>query len=296
MHVKVTKKAPWLVLFFGIVCISVSAIFVKEAHVNGISSAFYRIFFAMLFILPFYLTGKNKRIDYKGIAVCLIGGMFFAFELVFWNEAVIISTATLPTLIVNLSSVWVGIGATIIFKEKTNLFHWIGNALALFGIAILIGINNIFEMEVDIGFTYSILASIFLALYILTVKKIRLINSTLQVVFFTLLGSSITLLICCILTNSKLYGFSQKSWFYLLCLGLITQVGGYLSINYSLGFIRSSKVSVLTLLQPILTAIFAMSILNESFTLHQIIGGGIVLIGLLTAIPIGRSHMKVLKE
>jgi drug/metabolite transporter (DMT)-like permease len=193
-------------------------------------------------------------------------------------------------LIVNLSSIWVGIGAMILFKEKLNHFHWIGNGVALLGISVLIGVNNIIRMKIDKGFIFSIIGSIFLALYVLSVKKVRTKNSTLQVVFFTFLGCLVTLLICCIITDSKLYGFSSTSWVYLLCLGLITQVGGYFSINFSLGYIDSSKVSIFTLAQPILTAIFAVIILNESFAIHHIIGGFLVLIGLFIAIAINDAH------
>ena len=278
------KKLPWILLFFGIACISISAFFVKKAHVNGISVSFYRVFFATLFITPFYIRVKTKDMNLKGICFSLLGGMFFAFELVFWNTAVILSNTTFPTLIVNLSSVWVGIGAMFLFREKLNRFHWAGNGIAILGVAIIIGFNNIIHMKIDIGFVFSIIASIFLALYLLSVKEVRQNYSTIQVVFFTFLGCTITLLICCIFTGSPLYGFSLSSWAYLLCLGLITQVGGYFSINYALGYIDSSTVSILTLLQPILTAVFAIIVLNEAFTIYHIIGGVLVLVGLLAAL------------
>lgn len=278
------KRLPWLLLFFGIACISISAFFVKKAQVNGISVSFYRVFFATLIILPFYIRAKSKDMKLKGICLSLLGGMFFAFELVFWNTAVIVSNTTFPTLIVNLSSVWVGIGAMILFREKLNRFHWAGNVIAILGVAIIIGINNIIHMKIDTSFVYSIIASIFLALYVLSVKEIRKKYSTIQVVFFTFLGCTITLLICCIATGSALYGFPLPSWAYLLCLGLITQVGGYFSINYALGFIDSSTVSILTLLQPILTAVFAVIVLNEVFTVYHIIGGVLVLAGLVIAL------------
>ncbi len=284
MNVMKLKRFPWMILFFGIACISISAFFVKKAQVNGISVSFYRAFFATLFILPFYIRVKNKDMDKKSIFLSLLGGMFFAFELVFWNTAVIISNTTFPTLIVNLSSVWVGIGAMIIFREKLNRFHWAGNAIAILGVAIIIGIDNIIHMKIDTGFLFSLIASVFLALYVLSVKEVRQKYSTIQTVFFTFLGCSITLLICCLATGSSLYGFSLPSWAYLLCLGLITQVGGYFSINYALGYIDSSTVSLLTLLQPILTAVFAVIVLNETFMAYHIIGGVLVLVGLAFAL------------
>jgi drug/metabolite transporter (DMT)-like permease len=179
-----------------------------------------------------------------------------------------------------------------------NRFHWAGNIIAILGVAIIIGINNIIHMKIDTGFVFSIIASIFLALYVLSVKEVRQKNSTIQVVFFTFLGCSITLLICCIATGSALYGFSLSSWAYLLCLGLITQVGGYFSINYALGYIDSSTVSILTLLQPILTAVFAVIVLNEAFTVYHIIGGILVLSGLVAALLLKDNgyHMKSISK
>ena len=284
MNERNPTKLPWVLLFLGIVCISISAYFVKMANVNGISVSFYRVCFATLFILPFYIQVKIKNMSLKSISLSILGGVFFAFELIFWNTAVIISNTTFPTLIVNLSSVWVGIGAKLLFREKLNRFHWAGNMIAILGVAIIIGINNIIHMKIDNGFLFSIIASMFLALYILSVKEVRQKNTTIQVVFFTFLGCTFTLLICCIATGSALYGFSLPSWVYLLCLGLITQVGGYFSINYALGYIDSSTVSILTLLQPILTALFAVIVLSEAFTVHHVIGGCLVLGGLVIAL------------
>lgn len=90
------KKLPWILLFLGIVCISISAYFVKKANVNGISVSFYRVCFATLIILPFYIQVKNKNMNLKSICLSILGGVFFAFELIFWNTAVIISNTTFP--------------------------------------------------------------------------------------------------------------------------------------------------------------------------------------------------------
>jgi len=64
MNERNPTKLPWALLFLGIVCISISAYFVKMANVNGISVSFYRVCFATLFILPFYIQVKNKRSFY----------------------------------------------------------------------------------------------------------------------------------------------------------------------------------------------------------------------------------------
>ena len=103
---------------------------------------------------------------------------------------------------------------------------------------------------------------------------------TIEVLFYSLLGSLLPLIIICVSKDVALIGFSEKTWFFLLCIGLITQVGGYFSINYALGHISSIKVSLITLLQPVLTGIFASTIINETIQSNKIAGGLIVLFGL----------------
>ena len=274
----------WLILFAGIVCISISAIFVKKAGVPGLSSAFYRVFIAAVCLLPFYLRYGSGRISRRNFALAFLGGVFFGCELAFWNLSILLSNATFPTLIVNLSSIWVAFGATFFLQEKLRFNHWIGNFLALAGVAILIGVENVLQLKINDGFLFAITASFFLAFYVLLIKKVRRETETLPVIFIALLGSTITLFAICAIREVPMIGFSAVSWFYLLGLGLVTQLGGYFSINYALGFIDSTKVSLFTLLQPILTAVFAVFLLGENFALHQVLGGLVVLSGLAFAV------------
>ncbi len=233
----------WIVLFFGIICISISAVFVKLAAVNGLASAFYRILFALVFVAPIYLLSKKPKADIKKCIICIIGGTCFGLELAFWNVSVMISSATIPTLLVNLSCIWVAIGATIVFKEKTTIYHWVGTILALIGVIVVIGPNQIIKMRIENGEIYAIIGSFFLAAYTLIIKHVRIQIRTIEVLFYSLLGSLLPLIIICISKDVDLIGFSEKTWFLLWCIGLITQVGGYFSINYALGHITSIKVS-----------------------------------------------------
>ena len=270
----------WLVLLLGIVCIAISAIFVKSANVNGLASAFYRIVFALLIITPIYFfhSQKNAKLKYK--VMCAIGGIFFGCELAFWNMAIIYSSATIPTLLVNISSVWVGIGALLILKEKIHSLHWIGNAIALTGVVVVIGVAQFSHFNFSGGNFLAIIASIFLAIYTLMVKKARSAMSTIDVLFFTCLGSLLPLALACVIFNVQVTGFSIDSWLCLVGLGLITQIGGYFAINYSLGHLPSNKVSVAILLQPVLTAVFAAWLINENIGTSTIYGGLIVIFGL----------------
>ncbi|MDD2197146.1 MAG: EamA family transporter [Bacteroidales bacterium] len=62
-------------------------------------------------------------------------------------------------------------------------------------------------------------------------------------------------------------------------LGLISHFFGWLSINYALGHLKGTNVSVTLLSQSIVTALVAIPVLGESLSMNQIVGGLLVLSG-----------------
>ena len=83
-----------------------------------------------------------------------------------------------------------------------------------------------------------------------------------------------------LLTGSSLGGFSSKTWLALLGMGLISQVIGWLAINYALGHLPASSVSVTLLGQPVVTALAGIPLLGEWLTINQVIGGLLVMAGI----------------
>ncbi|MCG2963520.1 EamA family transporter, partial [Escherichia coli] len=57
-------KSPlvgYIILFFGVFALSTSAIFVKVADAPAAITAFYRLLFATVMLLPFLLVNQNNR-------------------------------------------------------------------------------------------------------------------------------------------------------------------------------------------------------------------------------------------
>jgi drug/metabolite transporter (DMT)-like permease len=96
----------------------------------------------------------------------------------------------------------------------------------------------------------------------------------------SLLSSVVVLFIFNIAIGTKLTGYPSHVWMALVGLGLISQLGGWLGINYALGHLRAAQVSVWLLSESVATSIVAMIFLNEYLHLNQIIGGTIILAGI----------------
>lgn len=269
----------WLVLFFATIFVSFSGIFVRLANVPGFVSAFYRILFGFIVVTPAFVV-KRKHSDLKDIAACIAGGFIFGFELAFWNISVVLMNATIPTLLVNLSCIWIGLFSYFILKEKVSVTHWIGVFAALAGVVIIIGYSSIIGLKMEKGVLIAILCSVMISVYMLLVKRARSKMEAVCSLFYTLTGSLLALVMWALAGRVDLRPASNRSWPYLIGLGVIVQGLGYLSINYALGYISSKTVTLALLLQPVFTGLLAAAVLHERLKPNQLAGSVIVLLGL----------------
>jgi len=281
--IKLHKDHPWvhyLLLLFGILCISWSAILVKIANISGFGSGFYRMFIGTIGIIPVWLYFRKLITDLKGVKIAIVCGILFACDIALWNTSIMLSKATISTLLANLAPVWVGIGALLFMKEKPSRIFWIGTIISILGVTIIIGINQVMQANLNFGNVLAIIASMFYGAYLITVRKGRNTLDTFSFTTISMAASTVVLGFICLFTSTPLWGFSTTTWLALGTLGIVPQLLGWLAINQALGHIRPTVASVSLLSQTVFTAIFSVFILGEILTFHEIGGAVVVLAGI----------------
>ncbi len=277
------KRSVWyyyFILFLGILCIGWSAIFVKLSAISGLGSAFYRMFFGFVGILPIWLMRKRKISDWPSVKIAIISGLIFAFDIAVWNISIMLSKASISTLLANLAPVWVGLGSIVFLKERPGKLFWVGTIVSLIGVATIVGFDKIYDSKLNLGHFLAITASLFYAAYLLVMRKGRVKLDTVTFTTISMFSSSVLLGLICLFTSTPVTGFSFSSWISLVGLGLISQLGGWLAINYALGYIHSTTASVSLLSQTVVTALIAAFLLNEQLSMVEIVGAFIVLAGI----------------
>ena len=270
----------YLSLAVGAVCIGCSAIFVRLAGISGTASAFYRVFIAGIVLVPWWLSKRLACPSRSDMLLILAGGVFFGLDLVLWNSSVLLIPAATATLLANNAPVWVGLGALLLFRQRLSFYFWIGLAVAMVGMMLIVGGDAWRQLGLNTGNLLGIGASLFYAAYLLTTERIRSRVDTLTLNALCTGSMVILLFVICLLWRVPLAGYPNKTWLALAGLGLISQLGGWLAINYALGHLRAAPVSVGLLSQPVVTALLAMPVLGEYLNLHQAIGGVLVLLGI----------------
>jgi len=271
---------PKVSLFIGILCIAFSPIFVKLCGAPPITAAFYRVFLAWLVLAPWCFWKVNLKITTKDLLTAFLGGLIFASDIAVWNISLGHISATVSTLLANLAPVWVGLISFFILRKKSGMLFWAGTGIAMLGMVILVGYQNILGLKFNIGIVLAILASMFYSVYIVITNNILQRIGTLSFMFYNMLAASLFLLIISCWQGNNLVNFSLNSWLCFLGMSLLCQLTGWITINYSLRFLESTKVAIALLGQTVIAGIIAVILLHESLQLKEIIGSVIVLAGI----------------
>lgn len=307
-----TRLRAYAALALGIVCIGFSAIFTKWAnsagsvHISGAVSGFYRVTIATIALsIPYgiYLLRmrnaehgvRNQEVGdtensnphpafrvphSKLIWGTVLAGLFFSLDLGVWNTSLLFTSAATSTLLGNLSTLWVSLGALLIFHESLKRRFWLGMIIALAGVVIVVGRDVLEHPTLSWGDLLAVMSSVFYAAYILSTNRVRQGLGTMHFMWISSAAATVFLLAYVLIMREQIWGFEAAQWWSLIALGLISHALGWLSINYSLGHLPAPLTSVSLLAQPVFTALVAVPLLSEALTINQIGGGLLVLIGI----------------
>ncbi len=281
----VTEARParaYLALLVGMLCISFTAIFTKWAAAPGPVAAAWRMVVATTALaIPFARQARRwGPAARQGVPWAVLGGLSFGLNLGLLNTALLLTSAATATLLDNTAPIWVGIGAMIVFGEHLKGRYWAGLGLALLGAAVVTGFNPAGGFAPNRGDAIAFGGAIFYAVYLLVTQRGRRDLDSLSYLWLVVATAAVALLAASLILHLPLLGYSPRAYASLLAVGLISQAGGWLLINYALGYLPASTAVIVLLGQPVVTGLLSIPLLGEPLTSQQILGGVLELIGI----------------
>lgn len=277
-----SKILPYIALVIGIVALSMTAMFVRWAEAPATITGFFRLLISSIILFPIFLWSnkKNSRLNRNNLVFPILGGLFTAFDLAFWNSAVLYTTASNATLLGNTAPIWVALVTIFIFRHKLPKGFWLGLTLALGGSALVLGNDFLIHPRLGTGDLLALSAGLFYAGYLLSTQRGRESLDPLSYITIMVISASFFSFIINIILSFNFSGYSLQTWFIFLVLALVSQILGYMSVSYALGHLPASVVAPTMIGQPILTTILAIPLLGEIPHSIQLIGGLVTLSGI----------------
>ncbi len=286
----------YLALGIGIISLSFSAMFVRWANAPGPVTAFYRLFFSIFLLLPFFLPRIKMLPSVRSglLLFPLLAGVFTACDLALWTASLSYTTASNATLLGNTSPLWVALGTWLILKHKLSRGFWRGLAVALLGAALIMGTDFFLHPRFGIGDVMATFTGFFYGGYFLFTERSRTTFDPVSHIWLVGVGASATLLAINLALHHPLSGFDTGTWMMVfIATAIVSQLIGYMSLAYALGHLPASVVSPTMILQPVVTTMLAIPLLGEIPSIWQGIGGVIALMGIYI---VNEAHLRSQSE
>lgn len=276
-------------------------IFLKVA-VNDVSPqtiVWFRFTLAFIILLVWNLIKQPSelRVFVKPPLTLFIATLGLAWNYFGFMQAVNYTSPSNAELVMQGGPVLLALAGVFIFKEQLKRMQVLGFVLVVIGFAVFyqqqVGLSSIDRTSYNTGMLYAVTGFSTWAIYAVLQKNLLLKYSTSALNMF-IFGLS-ALLYLPFVQFADFAGLSFGDWLLMIFLGLNTLVA-YGCLSQALKFAEANKVSIILLLNPILTFI-TMGILNamnvswigkEEFTIISIASAFLVLLG--AGLVVGRKN------
>ncbi|GAK13373.1 DMT family transporter [Geomicrobium sp. JCM 19039] len=283
-------------LLFTIICISLSAIFVRLSDAPSTVMVMYRMLLGSMLIIPFVFKERHSFTKISGMDWLRLSfaGLFLAGHFGLWFESLNHTTVASSTLILCLQPAIALIGGLLFFKERIHKSTIVTLSIAFIGVIIVAGGNVNLGPGVMYGNLLSFLSVFSVVLYLLigqrTVKSVNhWVYSFIVFMFAALFMVGFNLV-----QNVPFTGYTSHDWLIFLLLAIFP-TGAHLIYNLLLNYVNTTTVSISTLGEPIGASTLAAIFLGEMFTTVELIGGVLIITGIYLFLR-SQSSMYKIKE
>ena len=271
---------PRLMLIASMTIFGTLGIFVRNIPVSSGELALYRAVLAELLIAVFLLLTK-QRIPFanikKEVPLLLASGVAMGINWILLFEAYKYTTVSVATLSYYFAPVIVTVVCPVLFKEKLTGKQIICFIMSTLGLVLITGIGDIGSGNDFVGILFGLGAAVFYATVILLNKFIKNVEG-IHRTFLQFLSAIVILVPYVIMTSGVTLGnLNGIGWVNLLIVGLIHTGVTYCMYFSSLKELPGQKAAILSYIDPLVAVMISVTILGESMTLWQMIGGILIL-------------------
>ena len=271
---------PRLMLIASMAIFGTLGPFVRNIPVSSGELALYRALLAAI-LLVFFLIVTGQKIPFKKIKrevpLLLASGIAMGINWILLFEAYKYTTVSVATLSYYFAPVIVTVVCPILFKEKLTVKQIICFIMSTVGLVMITGVADSGGESNMKGIMFGLGAAFFYASVVLFNKFIRNVDG-IHRTFLQFIAAILVLLPYVIFTSGiTLGGMNTKGWVNLLIVGLIHTGITYCMYFSSLKELPGQKAAILSYIDPLVAVVISVTVLGETMTLWQIIGGALIL-------------------
>ena len=291
MNLQPTSEIPvlkvTLLLIAGLLTFGFAPILVRYAtDVEPLTLAALRTFFAILFLVPFWIAKKSSyqklKTDGARPILLIAAGICLGLHFTLWIGSLHYTSVASASVLVTIHPVMLIVAESILFKKRFKALVWIGVCIAFSG-SVLLGISdNTYAGQFPnalFGNALAFMAAVIFVIYFLIGRSIRQNTEWIDYVFNVYLYAAITCIILTLIWVGGVPYISLSAIWIGIALAIGPTIMGHGAMNYAVKYVTPTLLSTLILTEAVIAAIAAYFIFSEVPSNFSIIAMLIIMTG-----------------
>jgi drug/metabolite transporter (DMT)-like permease len=302
--------SPLVGLLVAVVAVSTSAILVRYSEAPSLVKALYRVVFTVSLLAPVAFARSREELrdlPRRDVLWAAAAGVALAVHFASWFESLAWTSVAASVTLVQAQPLFVALGAWALLDERITRGVVAGIAVALAGMATMT-LGDLFVPDVAAalaalpglggldagtaaaptlageaplyGDALALVGAVTAAAYVLAGRSLRQRVSLVPYVTVVYGVCAVVLLGLTLAAGHPLLDYAAREWALFLAMAVGPGVFGHTVLNWALGYLESSVVSVSLLGEPVGSTILAFVLLGEIPTPVTVLGGAVVLAGI----------------
>lgn len=266
--------------------LSTLTVIVTRGGMSLVNTMFWRYILAILMLSALLHNTARLRIGYPSILrLVVIGGV---------GQAVItystlyalryIAVGPLAFLFYTYPA-WIAVVAAIRRTEQMTRIRIMALALALAGLAVMLGSPNAESLN-PAGVTIALGAAFLYSVYLPAIESAQRGVDPLVSTFYLVTGVTISFFILSLVTGQLMLPQSLSLWGYVVLLALVCTVLAFRSLIGGLRILGPVRTSIISTAEPFYTALLGVAVLGDHLTTRTLLGG----VSIATAVLLLQWH------
>ncbi|MBX0321617.1 DMT family transporter [Halomicroarcula sp. F13] len=278
---------PRIALVVAVLAVSTSAILVRASDAPASVAALHRVVATTLVVAPLALghdPGAFTRLAPRDVVAAAATGVALAVHFATWFESLAWTSVAASVTLVQSQPLFVALGAWALLDERVTRGTTAGILVAVVGIVVMslgellggggVGPNPLY------GNALALVGGVMAAAYVLAGRSLRQRFPLLPYVTIVYAVAGVCLLVFVVGSGHPVLDYPPREWLLFFLMAVGPGLFGHTVLNWALGHLDSSLVSVSLLGEPVGSALLALFLLAEVPGSWTLAGGVVVLAGI----------------
>lgn len=301
----VEDRRTMLIALAGATVISFAPLLYIRSDTTPLTGAFYRMLYALPLLGLLVWTSKKEDPRNSNSRWLAFGaGVLLAIDFAGYHSAIDYIGSGIATMIGNSQVIIVTLVSWWLLGERPNRFILLSLPLVMFGLILISGIWDDAPYGEDPvkGVIGGMVAAVFYSSFLIVYRQSNRIGGpAVNAQFDATTGATLGILILGSMPLTSVgieaidHSITWPNHGWLILLALSCQVIGWIAITYALPRLPAAHTSFAVLLQPVLTIIWGVILLNESPSLQQSAGMALIFAAIIAVTLFGATEDAIIQ-